>query len=152
MKKILSLKTAGVFVFAAFLFPCIQSKAQSQLLMRHLAAMYKGKTNVSIDTLPDKNFLFCWSEDDRIYRAYYDKTAQWSGTTVSYDEAGLPQWVRNRLKMQYSGFTISFVTEIWLPDNVEPVYRVQLEDANILLFVQVNEDEIAEEKRLRKQP
>ena len=151
MKKILTPNIAGALFAAALLFAFTQTKAQSQLLIRHFSAMYKGKTSVAVDALPDHNFLFRWSESSRLYRAYYDRSGAWSGTTVSYEEAAMPDDVRTRVRNQYGGYSISFVTEIRLP-GCEPVYRVQLENATTLLIVQVNADEITEEQKLRNRP
>jgi hypothetical protein len=154
MKKILSSTGSRSLALALLLSLFVQARAQSPLhsvLISQFNSMYRSNSGISIDALKDKSLLFRWKENNNAYMAFYDEKGMWTATVVSYEEAGLPKWVVAKLMRFYPQHRISFVNELRFPDR-DPVYRVQLENAETLVILQVVDDSIVQERQLRKNP
>jgi hypothetical protein len=105
-------------------------------------------SDVQRSELKDKTVLLAWNEDGARYRAFFTAGGTWLHTLVSYENALLPAKVGTLVKGTYHNLRISFVDEVRTPGQ-PTVYRIQLEDNQKLVIVNVAGDEMEKEAEYR---
>jgi len=94
-------------------------------------------------------FVAMFTLDDVNYRVDYDRKGNWIETFRTYNEKGLPEDVRQSVKVSYYDYNIYLVQEIQQPFHPN-VYIVHLDGKKRLINLQVCNGVIHEWQKFKK--
>lgn len=107
--------------------------------VRDFNRSYKNALDVQWTRLMEGGHVCHFSNNNISARAYYNVRGKWLYTVSTYGEDKLPAGIRFAVKTVYFDYAISCVNEINRPGN-KALYIIQVQDNNVIKFLQANED------------
>jgi hypothetical protein len=94
--------------------------------------------------------MYCIFQQGKVVnRVFYNEHGYWLYTLISYPSSCLSRNVKEMVSDAYAGYQISYVNEV-RSDYSEPVYMINIENADNIKVIKVTGDEIKVEQALRK--
>jgi len=99
---------------------------------------------------PDGKDMYClFHEGDKTEHVFYNSGGYWQYTLISYPPSMLDKNITEQVLNFFDGYHISFVNEIRSLYD-EPIYMINIEDANHIKVIKLVRDEIEVQEDLNK--
>ena len=115
----------------------------------HFKENYAWVENAAWYNAPDNSMYCIFQQGKVVNRVFYNVRGYWLYTLISYPSSCLPGNVKEIVSDAFAGYQISYVNEV-RSDYSEPVYMINIENAESIKVIKVSGDEIKVEQALQK--
>jgi hypothetical protein len=116
----------------------------------HFNANFPGAKDAAWFDLPNNERYCTFHNGKVVYRVFYDSRGYWQYTLLSYPGSGLSIDLKHRVQDFFDNYHISYVNEI-LSDKADPIYVINLENANHIKVVKFDGDNFDVQQELYKE-
>ncbi len=121
----------------------------SERAKTHFKENFADIPNAAWYNAPDNSLYCTFQEGNTVERVFYDGQGYWQFTLLSYPPTRLKSNIETLVSDHFEGYHISYVNEI-RSNYDEPVYMINIENADNIKVIKVEGDEIEVKQDLKK--
>ena len=117
--------------------------------MAHFKENYAWVQNADWFSTAEKNMYCVFDQGNIVNRVFYDQNGYWQYTMVSFPASNLSRNLKKIVSDNFAGYDVTYVNEI-ISETEEPVYMINIENAENIKVIKVEGDEIEVKQDLKK--
>ena len=121
----------------------------SDRAISHFKENYAWVQDAAWYNAPDNSIYCLFRQGKEVNRVFYNERGYWLYTLISYPPSCLQKNVKELVSNNFAGYQISYVNEV-RSEYSEPVYMINIENAENIKVIKVTGDEIEVEQALQK--
>jgi hypothetical protein len=115
----------------------------------HFRENYVDVPNAAWYSAPDNSIYCTFQLGTTVERVFYDQQGYWQFTLISYPPTRLKENLKKLVSEHFDGYHISYINEV-RSNYDEPVYMINIENADNIKVIKVFGDEIEVKQDLKK--